>query len=1098
MKKLLKIFGIFFILVIAALVALPIIFKDDIKKMVDQSIDEYINGEVYFDANSFSVGIFKNFPDLTVSMNNFGVVGAGIYEGDTLASVNQFAAAIDIMSVLGSSDTKISYITLDGAKINGIVNEDGVANYLDILIDTGEEEEVTSEEHVEFAFSGKWQIINSSVKYSDHSTKMFAEIENIDHKGEGDFTQDLFDLVADTKLSGVSFQMDGADYLNKGAFDADMTMSMDMANSKYTFKENSFRLNDFAFDVHGWLGMNADESMDMDLKVKSTETEFKNILSLIPGVFMEGFEDIKTEGKLSFDALVQGKYDTTSMPGFKVNLLVDDAMFKYPDLPSAVENIAVDLKVVSTQDKMEEMLVDLKKLHLDMGSNPVDLVSKIKMLGSFEKMRVLANADAKVDLAQVKNFYPIEGLELKGLYELHSKADGVYDLNNNQFPSSNSTMTLTNGFVKSAEFPATIENINLDASVINKDGALPNTHVGLNKMTMVMEGEPIEMNATIDDLEKILFDINVVGKIDLDKLTQIYPLEGMNLAGLVDMDIHTKGSMEDIEAENYTAIAASGQASFTNFSYSDNEYMQNGFKMTDALVQFTPDHLEIARMKGFLGNSDLDVKGSLSNHMNYAFKEGELLKGNMTLISNTFDVDEWMVEEEGAEVEAGEEEPLEVIELPKNIDFMMASTINNVKYDDMGITNLKGDVTMKDGTACFKNTSFKCIGGDFLTNGCYDPSDMKNPKFDFDMDIKKASIADAYSTFNTVRAFAPIASIMEGSFSTNFKLDGPLDQELFPVLKALTGSGNIAIFGAKLKNVAQSVANPSGFDDEDPIFLAQLDNETKASNAIKNSLQNRTKGDGGKAILNLLGKLQDLTGLNLFNEQFSNTVFDAEIKKGRLFLSPFDTKLGKSLLNVSGSNGVDGSLDYLMKMDVPSGSVGKKALDKLSNSTGIPINSERIKFDVLLAGLMNNPDMKVGKPNAKDMAKDMLKDAILGKKDSTKNNVLQKKDDAVQGAKDDVKAKADKILADAKKAADAARNTAKTSAERVRKEGYAGADKIEKSSNNPLKKAANKVLADKARKEADRKADGIIKEGNAKADGIMATAQKKVDALYNK
>ena len=1056
MKKALKIFGILFLVLLVALITIPFLFKDDIKKAINKGIEENINGTVYFDSNSFSVSLIKNFPNLSISLKDFGIIGANKFKGDTLVAMKEFSVAIDVMSIISGKNIEMTNLTLDGLYLNAIVLKDSTANYLDILKESSEEEieEPSSEEPSSFSFSGKWNIKNGRIKYTDHTSKMFADIQKINHNGKGDFTQDIFDLVTSTNLSGLTFSMEGSKYLNNADFTADITLNMDMKNSKYSFKENILKLNDFTFGFDGWITMNEDESMDMDIKYATKETEFKNILSLVPGFFMEGFEDIKTKGSLAFDGDVKGKYfDTLNIPAFSFNLKVADAMFQYPDLPSKVENIAMDLAVKSEQDKMEEMQINLSKFHLDMGSNPVDAKTEMKFKGSFDKIYLNSDINAKINLGEISSYYPIEGLELKGIFSIISKAMGTLDIENETFPSSDTKMSLTNGYVKSSEFPAPIENLSFDVSIQNENGSLQQTFIALNQFNMLLDGDPFSMQAKINDLDAVNFDVNIEGKIDFEKITKIYPLEDMTLKGLLDAKISTKGSMTDVEKENYGNIPTSGIMTFTNFEYYDTEYVINGFKMKDAMFVFTPSKIMIEKLEGNLGNSDLNVTGELSNYINYTFGENDVLKGKMNFSSNTFDVDEWMVEEETTNGSTPtEEEPLEVIELPTNIDFILSSSIANVKYDNMGIKNLKGDVIMKDGKACFKNAYFELIGGQFILNGCYDPTDMAHPKYDFDMDIKNAQIPEAYKTFNTIQKLAPIAETMTGNFSTKFKFNGELDQEMMPILETMSGKGLINIADAKIT--------------------------------------------GSK----FLGKMAQVTGVkSLETTDISTMLIDAEIKNGRLHIAPFNTKFGQdNILEAKGSNGVDGTLDYILNLNMPSGEIGKAAGSALSNLIGTDINTERAKFNVLVGGLMDDPKLKLNKDGVQTSAKDVVNNAIETKKEETKQAVIEKKEEVIKDTKEDLKKQADQILATAQQQANQVKAQAQKSADAVKKEGYDQALKLENSSSNPLQKKANKLAADKIRNETDQKSTNIIKEGNTKADAIMAKANKQVDELYNK
>jgi hypothetical protein len=99
----------------------------------------------------------------------------------------------------------------------------------------------------------------------------------------------------------------------------DMTISISEEISKFTFKENSLALNDFAMSFDGWFKMN-ESDYDMDIVFKSPDNSFKSLLSIVPGMYTESFTNIETNGDLAFDGFVRGKYNDNQMPAFNVTL----------------------------------------------------------------------------------------------------------------------------------------------------------------------------------------------------------------------------------------------------------------------------------------------------------------------------------------------------------------------------------------------------------------------------------------------------------------------------------------------------------------------------------------------------------------------------------------------------------------------------------------------------------------------------------------------------------------------------------------------------------------------------------------------------------
>ena len=87
MKKIAKwslsILGGLILLILILLFAVPVLFKDKIKAKVEQIANESVNAKVSF--GDYKLGFFRNFPNLTFSLDNVSVTGVGKFENDTLA-----------------------------------------------------------------------------------------------------------------------------------------------------------------------------------------------------------------------------------------------------------------------------------------------------------------------------------------------------------------------------------------------------------------------------------------------------------------------------------------------------------------------------------------------------------------------------------------------------------------------------------------------------------------------------------------------------------------------------------------------------------------------------------------------------------------------------------------------------------------------------------------------------------------------------------------------------------------------------------------------------------------------------------------------------
>src|SRR5579862_1650817 len=161
---------------------------------------------------------------------------------------------------------------------------------------------------------------------------VYLSIRGLNHSGSGNFNDQQFDLTTKTEVDSVSLKYGGIEYLSNKRAAIDAIIGISENYTKYTFKQNLVKLNDFALGFDGWFKRN-NKDFGMDINFKSSENSFKSILSLVPGMYSRDFNKVETEGDLSFSGFAKGTYSDKQMPAFSLNLLVKDAMFKYPSLP---------------------------------------------------------------------------------------------------------------------------------------------------------------------------------------------------------------------------------------------------------------------------------------------------------------------------------------------------------------------------------------------------------------------------------------------------------------------------------------------------------------------------------------------------------------------------------------------------------------------------------------------------------------------------------------------------------------------------------------------------------------------------------------------
>ncbi len=336
-KRIFITIGIIIGLFLLTAVLVPVFFKDKIMALVKKELNEQLNATTNF--KDVNISLFHSFPHLSVSIEQLSIVGKESFKNDTLIAAESIDVALDLMKAInGTYD--ILNIGLVSPRIHAIVLEDGKANW-DITKPTPPSATPAAASQPFAMKLRKYSIEHGYIEYKDEQGKMHVIIDNLDHSGSGDFTSDAFTLATKTTADAITFVSGGIPYLSKVKTAIDLDLGIDNKTSKYTFNTEKIQLNGLRLSTKGFVQMPDTNNMLMDITFNTPSNDFKDILSLVPGIYQSNFKDIKTTGKVTLNGFVKGKYNNKQMPSYQFNLGIQDGSFQYPDLPQKVANIQI-------------------------------------------------------------------------------------------------------------------------------------------------------------------------------------------------------------------------------------------------------------------------------------------------------------------------------------------------------------------------------------------------------------------------------------------------------------------------------------------------------------------------------------------------------------------------------------------------------------------------------------------------------------------------------------------------------------------------------------------------------------------------------------
>ena len=508
MKNGLKITGIVIAVILVLLIILPYAFRGKIKEVVITEGNKMFNAEFSFEG--LDISLLRDFPKASVTLENFWLKGVGEFQNDTLVKSEKVSVSLNLFSLFSDSGYDISKISVKNTSIKAIVLEDGRVNWDIVKTDTTAVPEIeNAEETSTFRIKlKKVSLKGINIIYDDRQGKMYAGLQNLNLNCAGDMSAAHTILKVETEIEKLLFKMNGIPFLSNVTIYAKMDVDADMENGKYVLEDNKFRLNAIEANLDGWLTI-SEKATDMDLKLNTSEIQFKEILSLIPAIYAKDFETLKTDGKVSMEAFAKGTMESDNLPQFNVKLNVKDGMFRYPSLPAGVDHIQVNADISNPGGNADLTEIKIEPFSFSLAGSPFSLTADVKTPVSDPDFRFAAKGT--LNLGKIKEVYPLEEKELSGIINANMSIVGklsyiekeVYDkiLASGDIHLKNMILKMKDMpdiIIQQSTFGFTPQYLNLSETTVNIGKNDLTTDCKLeNYMAYVLKGKTIKGNLNI-------------------------------------------------------------------------------------------------------------------------------------------------------------------------------------------------------------------------------------------------------------------------------------------------------------------------------------------------------------------------------------------------------------------------------------------------------------------------------------------------------------------------------------------------------------------------------------------------------------------------
>ena len=1003
--------GALVLLLLIAGWVLTAIYGPTIKQRTLAEANARLKATLNFDA--VEISFFRYFPAPTVSLTDLSLIGRDRFAGDTLVAFGRADLSVNLFSLIGSEGIEVTGLDLDRLVVRALVLPDGAANW-DIVVPDTATPKPGAEGGSAFRLRlASYRADRASIHYRDQTFPIDLRVDGVTHSGSGDLTATVIELVTKSQIGHISLTYGGVRYLHGQRVTGNVGLGIDLSDPaamKVSLRNSTARLNELSLSLDGTITLRKDD-MPLDLRFALGESNLKGLLSLVPALYQNQFEKLDASGIVALQGSVKGVYSATTIPGFDLALQVADGNFGYQGLPAKVTGLGMDLAISNPTGVIDRTVIDLKRLTAAIAGQPLEARLRVEGL---RRPRLDGAVKAALDLAVIPQVYPLPDYQLAGKFAADASFSGVLD--STTFPTAKGYVSLTDGRIVAKQIPVPLEGITAKLFVENSSPDGKNLVLRLDPFSLTLGGNAFTARALISGLADPAYDIAVKGSLDLALIDSLFPEAGRRLTGTFAGELATAGRVSDVQKKHYDRLTGSGAASLTGFTFASSASPVS-VSIPLARMSLSPSAITLAEFRSQLGRSDLSLDGAIYDAVPYLLGKGAL-RGTLTARSKQLDLNEFLAGAAPAPKSKADTTaaPLKAPILPKEVDLVFTASADEVKYTQLSMREFTGIITLRDQVLRLVDCRFAAAGGKFSATAAYDTRRPAQPHSSLAMKIESLDIAQAVAQLPIIPQLAPIALFTQGSLNSDFSLSTDLKPNLMPDLGTLSMAGSFEALKAAIKGfpVTQALANS--------------------------------------------GKMSFLDNLSI-----ERAAFKAGFTNGRLQVQPFTFPVAGQKVTVSGSNGLDQSLDYRVGVEVPSAQLAavSGAAQGLLGKLGISQLPATVTLNFGVGGTATKPIISPLAPSlgsggtaeggaatsVSGAVKQQLTDTLGKARANAEAKLQAEKERRLQEVQQKAAAETERLNQDAQKAKADAERRAKEELDRKKKEAE---DKLKKL--NPFKK----------------------------------------------
>ncbi|RAW00760.1 AsmA family protein [Pseudochryseolinea flava] len=592
--------------------------QDRLVKFAVGELNKTFKGELTIDDSNIS--LFKHFPYVSIALHNGNFFPDKSKTQKPIAQFEHLYVGFSIDELI-QHHYNVKVLFIEKGFVNLVQDKNGKINLLEAEKSAPQSTtpSAASDTTSSVAINLKKVVLRDmkvSYLHAASGQNVNAHIEKMSSSLQIDSLMVLMAIKSEMKLD-VTSNTDTTFFRNK-RFLLDIEADYKLKESTFNIFACNFKIEDAGFNVTG--NANFADTTSVHFKVKGDKQDFKLFSAFIPEHVKHNLKPFQYDGRLYFDALIQGKISDNHLPLIEVAFGCEEGWFLNTGANKKIDKLGFtgyytnghehslktsEVHIINVSARPEKGIFRGNFVVRDF-TDPKTLVQinselELKFLGEFLGIADLQQTSGNIKLDM--NFKELNDIKLPE-ESLNKLKEGIQ-----------SKLTVTDLSFRIPGFPHAVKEVNLHAEM--KDGK-----VTVDSGRMKIGSSDLRLNGSISDVRAFLRERDKTINLKLNAKS-----DQMILSELMSYDTALARKWnEEIRGFNVTLALETtvrellnpsplpkGKFEMTKLRATFKNYPHT-FKDLNATVMINDTLLRLRDFTGMIDSSDINFKGRITNY----------------------------------------------------------------------------------------------------------------------------------------------------------------------------------------------------------------------------------------------------------------------------------------------------------------------------------------------------------------------------------------------------------------------------------------------------------------------------------------------------